>query len=219
MLHLPLFPLNSVLFPGMPLYLHIFEPRYRLMIHTCLEQKIPFGVVLIRQGMEALGPVALPYQTGCIAQISQVERLEDGCMNLTVVGEERFQILELDTSQAYLAGMVETRPLENPRPLDVLRGLRGLKRQVREYLERLARIASDELDLSLIEMPDDTFGMLYMAASLLQVPTVEKQPLLEAEHAGHLFHQLYRIYRREIAMMSPVALLGEEQARRSSWLN
>ena len=90
MYELALFPLFTVLFPGMPLHLHIFEPRYRLMIQRCLEANQPFGVVLIRKGEEAMGPLAEPYITGCTARIARTERLRDGSMNLTVLGEERF---------------------------------------------------------------------------------------------------------------------------------
>src|SRR5512147_2655499 len=92
MYELPLFPLNTVLFPGMPISLHIFEPRYKLMIEQCIQIAQPFGVVLIREGVEALGPSAEPHQIGCSAQITQVERLEDGRMNIVAVGVERFQI-------------------------------------------------------------------------------------------------------------------------------
>jgi Lon protease-like protein len=57
MFELPLFPLNTVLFPGMPLTLHIFEDRYKRMIRTCLKTRQPFGVVLVRHGQEAFGPL------------------------------------------------------------------------------------------------------------------------------------------------------------------
>ncbi len=77
---LPLFPLNIVLFPGMVLPLHIFEPRYRLMVKRCLEQAAVFGVVLVRpgcsQGRER------PHQVGTIARIMTAERLSDGRFNL-----------------------------------------------------------------------------------------------------------------------------------------
>ena len=78
MFELPLFPLNTVLFPGMPLTLHIFEDRYKLMIGKCIQERQPFGVVLIRRGLEALGPVADTHSVGCMAFIRQVERLEQG---------------------------------------------------------------------------------------------------------------------------------------------
>ncbi len=78
MFEIPLFPLNTVLFPGTPIHLHIFEERYKQMINLCLQEQRPFGVVLIRNGMEALGPLAEPFHIGCTAEIAHVERLEDG---------------------------------------------------------------------------------------------------------------------------------------------
>ena len=103
---LPLFPLRTVLFPGMALPLHIFEERYRLMIGRCMEERSPFGVVLIRSG-EEVGAAAEPHDIGTTARIASVQRLEDGRMNLVALGEQRFRILQLDNSGPYLAGDVE----------------------------------------------------------------------------------------------------------------
>ena len=68
---LPLFPLNTVLFPGMVLPLHIFEERYKLMINHCLEEERPFGVLLIREGKE-VGSGAVPYQVGTTTMIAVI---------------------------------------------------------------------------------------------------------------------------------------------------
>src|SRR5205814_5524803 len=84
-----LFPLNTVLFPGMPLPLHIFEERYKLMIGRCLEEERPFGVVLIQSGPE-VGGTAVPHRVGTTAHIAAVRRLDDGRMNLIAIGQERF---------------------------------------------------------------------------------------------------------------------------------
>ena len=89
---LPLFPLNTVLFPGMPLGLYIFEERYKLMMAQCLQEEQPFGVVLIAQGKEAMGPAAEPHPVGCTAVITEVQKLNDGRMNIVAVGQERFHI-------------------------------------------------------------------------------------------------------------------------------
>ena len=96
MMELPLFPLNTVLFPGTPITLHIFEPRYLELMEMCEQTQQPFGVVLIQEGQEALGPLATPYPIGCTAEIARVERLPDGRMNILAVGVERFEIHELD---------------------------------------------------------------------------------------------------------------------------
>ncbi len=104
--HIPLFPLNSVLFPKQALPLHIFEERYKLMIGRCIDEKAPFGVVLIKSGEEAGGD-AEPYDVGTTARVARVQRLPDGRMNLITLGRRRFRILELDRSEEYLSGEVE----------------------------------------------------------------------------------------------------------------
>src|SRR5262245_38175495 len=104
---LPLFPLNIVLFPRMPLPLHIFEERYKTMINRCLSEDRAFGVVLIREGSE-VGAPAVPQTVGTRARIHAVERLAEGRMNLFTEGTERFRLLDYVTEpETYLIGMAE----------------------------------------------------------------------------------------------------------------
>jgi len=105
-LELPLFPLNTVLFPGAYLPIHVFEERYRLMIGRCLEEGLPFGVVLIRAGREVGGP-AVPYSVGTTARIRRVQRLEDGRLNILAQGERRFRILQVRQQEPYPLAEVE----------------------------------------------------------------------------------------------------------------
>lgn len=105
-MELPLFPLNTVLFPGAMLPLHIFEPRYRTMIGECIEYERPFGVVLIEQGPE-VGEGAVPHRVGATAQITGVERMPDGRMNIVCVGQDRFRIVETSSARPYLLGHVD----------------------------------------------------------------------------------------------------------------
>src|SRR5260370_10948037 len=107
---LPLFPLNTVLFPGMALPLHIFEPRYRLMIEECLNTGGAFGIVLISSGRE-VGEPAVPHSVGTTAHISGVERLPDGRFNIEIIGQQRFHIVSLENDQAYLTGTIAEFPL------------------------------------------------------------------------------------------------------------
>ena len=93
-MEIPLFPLNTVLFPGAMLPLHIFEERYKLMVGRCIERGEPFGVVLIRSGLEVGGP-AQPHEVGTTVRITRVERLDDGRMNLITLGVQRFRVREL----------------------------------------------------------------------------------------------------------------------------
>lgn len=220
MFELPLFPLNTVLFPGTPLDLYIFEPRYRLMIKRCLEDKRPFGVVLIHQGQEADGPLAEPYADGCTARIIKVSQVnEQGHLNLTALGDERFHILSLSQDQAYLTGQVEGTPLESPLSLEVVQGARSINRKVLQYLRLLSQASKENFNLSELVMPDDSLSVLYLSAALLQIPPSEKQPLLAAETAGDLLTRLERIYRREIALLSRQLSQGDMGTEQIGWSN
>lgn len=109
---LPLFPLRVVLFPGMVLPLHIFEPRYRQMIGECLEGDRRFGTCLIRAG-EEVGEPAEPYLVGTEAEILDVDQLADGRMLLQAVGLRRFRVVELTQWRPYLAAEI-TYLVEDP---------------------------------------------------------------------------------------------------------
>jgi Lon protease-like protein len=100
---IPLFPLNLVLFPSVPLPLHIFEERYREMIQRCIEESIPFGVVYHKgESMETIG---------CSAVVQEViKRYDDGRLDILSVGGERFEIESLDKSGLYLEATVRYLP-------------------------------------------------------------------------------------------------------------
>ena len=89
---LRLFPLNTVLFPGAVLNLHVFEPRYRQMIAECLAGNEAFGVVLIREGQEAGDPEVTPHDIGTTAEIDDVTPLPAGRYYISTVGRRRFRI-------------------------------------------------------------------------------------------------------------------------------
>jgi Lon protease-like protein len=228
MFELPLFPLNTVLFPGMPLRLHIFEERYRLMIKRVIETNQTFGVNLIKKGAEAFGPVAEPFEIGCTARVVQVEQLDDGRINLTVVGDERFHVLRLGNSDPYLTAFVESMPLNAHHTLDVVRGARVLRDRLLRYLDLLARHSESgepgeelelDFDINHIDLPEDPMMLIYLSAALLQVPANEKQSLLEANTAAALLEQVQRLYRRELAVLPPLMEVDEEAARNAAWTN
>lgn len=220
MYSLPIFPLDTVLFPGMPIQLHIFEPRYRLMIRHCLDHRQPFGVVLIHQGLEANGPLASPVKVGCAARIIQVDPLEDGCMNLTAMGDERFRILNLNYDLPYLVGEVESLPLERPHSLEIVRGVRQLSHLVLGYLKLITQFQPDStINPANLQLPEDPLVMLSLAAAMLQVPTVEKQPLLEVTYASEMLDHLLRMYRREAALLRRSLGQNEPANPKTVWLN
>ena len=106
---LPLFPLNTVLFPGQALSLHIFEERYKLMINRCLEKREPVGIVLIREGQE-VGPPAVPYEVGTVATLVETERHESGELDVIAVGQERFMIHDILQRTPYIIGQITAIP-------------------------------------------------------------------------------------------------------------
>ncbi|MEX2446843.1 MAG: LON peptidase substrate-binding domain-containing protein [Dehalococcoidia bacterium] len=103
---LRLFPLNSVLFPGMPLPLQVFEDRYRTLVSECLADGEPFGVALIREGAE-VGRPAEPFTMGVTARLEQVTPLPDGRLAVAARGDRRFRITRLLHDRPYLAAEVE----------------------------------------------------------------------------------------------------------------
>lgn len=199
MLEIPLFPLNTVLFPGMPLQLHIFEERYKQMVRFCRLTNLPFGVVLIKQGLEANGPPAQPHEFGCVAQISQLEPLSEGRFNLLAVGQQRFRIVEIKQDRPYLVGVVENQPLLT---LD-LSGAMAAAVRLRPWLERYVRMLAEgnEVETILARIPDEPEVLAYMAAVVLQVPPAQKQLFLEIGDSQNLLEELQSRYRREVALV------------------
>jgi uncharacterized protein len=208
MTDIPLFPLNTVLFPGMPLSLHIFEERYKQMINTCISEKIPFGVVLIEEGQEALGPVAKPYTTGCSARITQVQPLIQGRMNLVAVGEERFRVLELDReSQPYLVGRVENDPMPVGSVEELESQIGKLRPYVIRYLEIRAQAGDVQLDPD--QLPTESMALAYLSAFILSIESSKKQVLLEAEDAPAFVAGVRALYSTENALLETMLKYSE----------
>lgn len=199
MYELPLFPLNVVLFPGMPLPLHIFEEGYKEMVADCIRNNRPFGVSLMVEAATRFEPAAKPHRIGCTAEITQVQPLDEGRMFIMTVGRERFRILSLDHNKPYLVGMVEAAPLETADEEWEMLGADALEPLVIEYLTKLARIGDVEVEPD--QIPDDPEGLVYLAAALIQLPTEEKQSFLSIDRASDLTRALVRVYRRELAFM------------------
>jgi Lon protease-like protein len=106
---LPIFPLDLVLLPGVPLPLHIFEPRYKEMIAECLEQKKPFGVV--RASSDGVAEI------GCTAEIVSVtKKYDDGRMDILTRGVERFEVIELNQDRSFLQASISLVEDERHKP-------------------------------------------------------------------------------------------------------
>jgi Lon protease-like protein len=172
---MPLFPLGTVLFPGMILPLHIFEPRYRLMIKGCIENSLPFGVVLIEKGHE-VGDVVVPYDVGTSAYITHVDPLDDGRMNIQAVGYQRFRVLEFKYDKPYLSGMIKQFPLEGIEDDLVGTAVKELLPHLHHYIDTFIQAA--EVDINLDQIPDDPLALALFAAIALPLPMKDKQKLL-----------------------------------------
>jgi Lon protease-like protein len=202
MFELPLFPLNTVLFPGMPLNLHIFEDRYTRMIQGCIESSNPFGVVMIKHGLEAHGPLAEPYDIGCTARIIEVEPLSEGRMNIVALGQKRFRILSINDQNSYLVGKVELYPLEASDKEILTRTGKRLRPWVKRYMDILSQVS--EVNLEVEHLPNDPLALAYLAAVLLQVPPTLKQPLLAVEREFEFLGEMYALYRREVFLLDAI---------------
>ncbi len=174
-MEMPLFPLNVVLFPGMMLPLHIFEPRYREMINRCIDEEIPFGVVLIQEGHE-VGGTAKPYPIGTAARIKKVVRAADGTMNVTAIGMQRFRILELDHSRSYLSAKVAKFPVVNGSTKAAEQLVHKVRPKIIEYVSLLSQASHTELKLD--RLPEDPTTLAFLVAIALQVDNESKQELL-----------------------------------------
>jgi Lon protease-like protein len=199
---LPLFPLNVVLFPHMPLPIHIFEPRYRQMLADCLEEGHSFGVVGIREGSET-GP-AEPFDVGTLAKIIRIDRLEDGRVNLLVMGASRFEIIELSKERPYLRGRIRIIPEAG----DDLEATAALTERTavtfREYSNLLRELVGRKADEAEPPMEPELLSYLIAAALNLQVP--EKQKLLAEPRTDSRLKLELQLLRKEIVLLKQMVV-------------
>jgi Lon protease-like protein len=212
---LPLFPLNVVLFPHMPLPLHIFEPRYRQMIAECLEEGHSFGVVAIREGTET-GP-ATPYDVGTLAKIVRIDRLDDGRMNLLVMGASRFTIVRTAEDRPFLRGEIQIIPETGDDLDETARLTETTALSFRQYSNLLRELVGQQPDEAEPPMEPELLSYLIAAALNLQVP--EKQTLLaESRTDARLLLEL-RLLRKEIALLKQMVSHAATAAKVRTSLN
>ncbi len=175
-MELPLLPLNTVLFPGATLPLHIFEERYKQMVGRCLEERSPLGVLLIRKGNE-VGEPAEPFEVGTIAHIARVRHLEQGRMNLICRGGQRFRVLKVVREEPYSVAEVETLASADDAESETA-GLANTAAALFAEYYRLYLALSNQWARS-IEMPRQPAELADFIASRLVVGLWTKQRLLE----------------------------------------
>jgi len=182
----------------MPLYLHIFEPRYKLMIGECIRESKPFGVVLIKSGQE-IGEIGETHMVGTTAHITQVKRLEGGEMNIASVGQSRFKISSTHLRNPYLTGLVEDFPLSNLQDSCIPSYVRKLTPMVKKYLNIFAMLGN--VDFKLEKLPDDPVTLAFLTAVVLNVPAKDKQMLLMHDDLALLLKTEHIMLAREALIL------------------
>jgi Lon protease-like protein len=195
---LPLFPLNAVLFPGQTLPLHIFEPRYRIMIRRCIENDEPFAVVLARDEEPDE-----PHDIGTSARVTDAKRLSDGRMNILTLGEERFRLHNFRVSEhGYLIGDVTPFPfVEDVVPADPL--VNTVSQRLARYLKLLGE--ANGLSFRFDQFPTQPVDVAVFTAIALRLPLEQKQFLLSQARVTDLLAIESEVLREELKIMSIVA--------------
>lgn len=203
---LPLFPLQMVLFPGVPIQLHIFEDRYVQMLDECLTRKQPFGIILIKEGQEAHGLLANTFDIGCSVDINAVTPMEGNRYHLRGEGGQRFRVDQMDReSHPYLAGQVAWLPSVSlpQHDTEIDDTLESLKELVHQYTGILGKL--DALPFPVARLSREPSQFLSQAAALTQPDLFLKQRLLEESSGMSMLNLLIRWYTREVAIIQSIA--------------
>lgn len=186
---LPLFPLNTVLFPGGPLPLRIFEPRYVDMVRRCMREGAPFGVLLIRAGAE-VGAVTSTADVGTSARIVDFNQMQDGLLGITCLGERRFRVLSRHTqSDGLHVGQVEWLHDTADAPLP------GEHRHLSDLLGKVLPELGD-LYAIVDRRFDDAGWVAARLAEILPISLSDKQAVLEIDDPVRRLARLSPLIRR-----------------------
>lgn len=202
---LPLFPLGSVLYPGVVLPLHIFEERYRRLVRDLLDQPEGprrFGVVAIKEGREVGrdGVTAL-HEIGCTAELRRVEAYDDGRFDIIAVGVSRFRMVQVDASQP-MVGEVELLPdVSTDKAITLAARAVRMFGSYRKALLTAQGLLVDEPP----ELPDDPVELSYVIAAAMLVDISDKQELLATSTVDERLALEVAILRRESALVSQLS--------------
>jgi len=210
---LPLFPLNTVLVPGLVMPLHIFEPRYRELVEELLaepeEDAREFGIIAVRDGKDIdRDGIAALYPVGIATILRQAERLKDGRFDIVTTGSRRFRVLGIDTSQPLIRGEVEF--LDDPTDAADALIAEDVSRRFHAYRGALSgQVAAVEEESpeagSLDDLPDDPTVLSYLVTAAMVLPTGERQDLLAAESTGERLQLARALLRRETGLIAALS--------------
>jgi len=213
-----MFPLNTVLFPGISVPLHVFEDRYRALVHALLRVEDPdrrlFGSVAIREGYEVgeRGGQSL-HRIGCLLQLVQAEAHPDGTFDIVARGCGRLRLDGLDTSGPWLAGEVEVLEDEDPRTAPEL--LDRARATFDRYREVLAEVHGE--DVLAGELPEEPTALSFTLAATAVLTLRQRQDLLEALGAADRLIQVTRFLHEEIRTMTAMPSLPAAELARTGW--
>jgi Lon protease-like protein len=201
---IPLFPLGTVLVPGLLLPLHIFEPRYRQLVadlESRPEGDRGFGVLAIREGREvgADGARAL-FEVGTVAELREVERYPDGRADVMCNGDARFRLLRLvEVGTPYLSGEVEWLG-EDDGDGSTASLAASVHRRFDLYRAAVAGAGAVEV-AQMLELPDDPWVLSYLVAAAMVLDLRDRQQLLEAATTSARLRLEIALLARETAML------------------
>jgi Lon protease-like protein len=212
---LPLFPLSTVLYPGLPIPLHVFEERYREMFGRVIDGERRFGVVAILHGHE-VGGSSVYHPIGCVAEVRDVRRHPDGRLDVVARGERRFRIEGVTQAAPYIVANVAT--------LDETAGDRAAERiepvagLFNRYVTSLLEMAGED-EIEPVDLPDDPVAASYLVAAGLQVDLPDKQNLLTVPSASERLRAEVGLLRRELSLLDRLGIGGPARLTVSFSLN
>ena len=186
----PIFPLQTVLYPGALLPLKIFEVRYMDMARACLKDGRPFGICLIKEGLE-VGLPAIPEPIGCLARIAECDMEELGILKVKAEGVERFRIVSSEVSNA---GLI-VGEIEKYEPETLAGDAAGLAECV-EFLRKVIAGIGAQRFARPFEFGDASW-VGFRLAEILPLRTDVKQKLLELTDPGLRVAVLHRFLRQQ----------------------
>ncbi len=205
---LPLFPLGTVLFPGMVLPLHIFEQRYRKLFARHANDDPIFGVVLTQSGRE-VGDQPEVYSVGTAASLLKAVRYADGRVDLAVRGGRRFRLLAGHWDEGYLTGTIEwIEQVELPKAAEeqITRLAELVKQAFSAYLDALERSADVRIERT--ELAGDPVTVAYGICAMMPFDTAQRQRLLEAASPAQLLEELLVTIRRDRELLMATGIGG-----------